>query len=64
MLYLRDEQWLAVSPDGHFKGSEGISDKLIYIVQTDDGVQHTLTPAEFAEQYGWKNDPEKVKLIE
>jgi hypothetical protein len=55
---------LAVSPDGHFKGSEGISDKLIYIVQTDDGVQHTLTPAEFANQYGWKNDPKKVQLAE
>ena len=53
-----------VSPDGHFKGSEGISDKLIYIVQSEDGVQHTLTPAEFAEKYDWKNDPEKVRLAD
>ncbi len=28
-----------------------------------DGVQHTLTLAEFAKKYGWKNDPERVRLI-
>jgi len=55
---------MAVGPDGHFKVLEGISDKLIYIVQIDDGVQHTLTPAEFAEQNDWKNDPTKVQLAD
>ena len=25
--------------------------------------QVTLTPEEFAQKYGWKNDPERVRLI-
>jgi hypothetical protein len=28
----------------------------------DDGGQVTLTPEEFAQKYGWKNDPERVRL--
>jgi hypothetical protein len=34
---------------------------LAYVVQTDQG-QETLSPQEFAKKYGWKNDPERVRL--
>jgi len=61
LLSLRDSQYAAISPDGHFSGSPGVEKELVYVVQTDEG-QFTLTPAEFAEKYGWKNDPEKVRL--
>jgi hypothetical protein len=29
---------------------------------TDDGRQLTFAPKEFEEQYGWQNDPSKVRL--
>jgi hypothetical protein len=29
-----------------------------------DGGQETLTPAEFEKKYGWKNDPERARLLE
>jgi serine/threonine protein kinase/WD40 repeat protein len=54
------DRWLAISPDGHFRCSPGVEDELVYIIQTDDGRQETLHPAEFAERFGWKNDPSKV----
>ncbi len=34
---------------------------LVYVVQTADG-QDLLSPKEFADKYGWRNDPSKVKL--
>lgn len=61
-----------VSPDGHllnqhrasgvaWVASPGVKDKFVYIVQTARG-QQTLTPQEFANRYGWRNDPGKVQL--
>jgi WD40 repeat protein len=52
-------QHLAVSPDGHYRGSPGIEQDVIYVVQTESG-QATLSPDEFAKRFGWKNDPGKV----
>jgi len=57
-----DRQHLLVSPDGHYRTTLDTEKDLVHIVQTDSGEQLTLTPAEFAEKYGWKNDPEKVRL--
>ena len=31
-------------------------------VQLADGRQVALTPEEFATRFGWKNDPERVRL--
>jgi len=50
-----------MSADGHYSGKEGVLQDLVYVVQTDSG-QATLTPEEFAAQYGWKNDPSQVHL--
>jgi Tol biopolymer transport system component len=61
LLMLPNEQWLAVDGAGHYRGNVGIEQELVYIVQTGTG-QETLTPAEFATKYAWKNDPEKVRL--
>jgi hypothetical protein len=38
-----------------------VQKEFVYVVQTDTG-QETLTPEEFSNRYGWKNDPEKVRL--
>jgi hypothetical protein len=35
---------------------------VVYVALTDDGRQVTLRPAKFAAKYGWKNDPEKIRL--
>jgi hypothetical protein len=34
----------------------------MYVVQTDAD-QQTLTPDEFAQRYGWQDDPERVTLL-
>jgi WD40 repeat protein len=60
---LLNEGWLAVSPDGHFRGSPGVERELVYVVQTDNG-QRTLTHDEFGRRYGWKNDPGRVRLLD
>ena len=39
-----------------------MSEDVVYVALTDDGRQVTLRPAEFAAAYGWKNDPEKIRL--
>jgi len=60
LLTLRDRQYAAISPEGHFSGSPDVALEFVCIVQTDEG-QQTLTPAEFSQRYGWKNDPAKVQ---
>jgi WD40 repeat protein len=62
LVALPQGQWLAVSDEGHYRGSPGIEKEIVYVVQPEAGPQKVLTPAEFAKKYGWKNDPEKVKL--
>ena len=61
LLPLADGQTVALSPDGHFRGSPGAAAQLVYVVETHEG-QETLRPDEFAAKYGWKNDPERVRL--
>jgi WD40 repeat protein len=59
---LRDDAWLAISPEGHYRGSPGIEAEIVYVVRTERG-QEALTPAEFGKRYGWKNDPGRVRLL-
>jgi WD40 repeat protein len=63
LVALSRKRTLALSPDGHFRGSPGAEkEEVVYVVETDSG-QETLSPAEFAARYGWKNDPERVRLL-
>jgi WD40 repeat protein len=52
---------MAISPEGHYRGSPGVEHDIVYVVQTKDG-QQTLTPKQFEENYGWKNDPSRVRI--
>jgi len=61
LVPLRDGKWLALRPDGHYRGSPGAEKELVYVVQTETG-QELLAPAEFEKKYGWKNDPQHVRL--
>ena len=61
----KDKRAIVIAPSGHYKISptSGESD-LRYIAKTDSGEQLTLTPTEFTEKYGWKNDPSQVNLLD
>ena len=48
---------------GHDRGSPGVEDHILYVTQLDDGSNVTLTPAEFATRFGWKNEPERATLL-
>ena len=59
-----------VSPDGHIwspdypggpKWARPLQSEMLYVVDMATGRQ-TLTPAEFGERYGWRNDPDQVQL--
>ncbi|HET6878633.1 MAG TPA: WD40 repeat domain-containing protein [Pirellulales bacterium] len=49
-------QSAVISPDGHYLATPGAEKQLVYVIQTADG-QELLSPKEFADKYGWKNDP-------
>jgi WD40 repeat protein len=61
LLLAEPAQIVAISMDGHYRADGPAADGLVYVVQTARG-QDTLTPAEFASQYKWKNDPAKVRF--
>lgn len=60
--FLSDSHWIVCSPQGHYHGSEGIESLIAYVAMREDGSQKTYTPAEFAEQFGWRNNLESVSL--
>jgi WD40 repeat protein len=62
LIPLDDDRHCILSPEGHFTGTPQIERQLVIVVLTDDGRQETLSPAEFEQKYGWRNEPEKVKL--
>ena len=61
IVLLGDNKHLTLSPAGHYRGTERVKRLLVYVVQKDRG-QETLVPEKFAEEYGWKNNPENVWL--
>jgi len=52
---------MIIHPSGHWRGSPGMEDKIVYVVETIDG-QETLTPVEMEQKYGWVNDPSQVVI--
>ncbi len=59
LLPLGDGQALILSPDGHFGGAPRVERSLVYVIKTAKGLE-TLTPADFAKRFGWKNDPKRA----
>lgn len=47
---------VAISSDGHFAADKDAAEQMAYVVEFDDHYE-TLTHAEFATRFGWKNDP-------
>ncbi len=54
--------WLVCSPDGHYRGSEGVEEVLCYVAMHDDGSLQTYTPAQFSQKFGWQNDQRRAFL--
>jgi hypothetical protein len=54
---------LAVSADGHYRGNARVERQIRMVVQKRDGTSETLTPAEFEQKYGFKNDPAQLRLL-
>jgi len=63
-LAFSPDRHLTISPEGHYRGSPDIEKEIVYVALTEDGRQETLTPAEFAAKFGWKNDPDKASLAD
>jgi hypothetical protein len=57
---VRSGEGIFVSPEGHYKATDGIADEIVYVVEKDDGTQETLTPQEMADKYHWTNDPSRA----
>ena len=62
--WLTGERWLCLGPTGHYRGSPGVEDPIVYVAMLPDGSQQTFTPAEFAAKFGWQNDQEKATLLQ
>jgi WD40 repeat protein len=61
LVTLGNGRYVTVGPEGHYQGSRGVENEILYIVETEKG-QKVLTPQEFQDQYGWKNDPARARL--
>ena len=60
---LGDKHWICIGPNGHYVGSDGVAEHIVYVAITDAGHQETYTPAEFERTYGWHNDPAKARFL-
>ena len=63
LVPLANDQALTLSAEGHYRGPAETEESLVYVVQTDQG-QETLNPEEFSKKYGWKNDPQRIRIID
>lgn len=61
--FVGDGHWVCIGPDGHWRGSKSVEKHLVYVALTDDGKQPTFSPTEFEKTFGWKNDPDKARLL-
>jgi WD40 repeat protein len=61
LLLAGPDQIVAVSMEGHYRADGAAEADLVYVAQTTRG-QDTLTPAEFATQFKWKNDPAQTRF--
>jgi WD40 repeat protein len=53
---------LVLSADGHYSGPPALEEELVYVIETERG-QETLSPNEFRQRFGWKNDPGRAQLF-
>jgi hypothetical protein len=54
-------QGFALRPEGDFAVSRGAESSLVLVVQTEQG-QGVYSPAAFCDKFGWKNEPDRLRL--
>lgn len=59
---LDEGHWLVATPDGNWLGSEGVESELVYLVESDAGVQR-LTPTEMQKRFGWEPNAASVHRL-
>jgi WD40 repeat protein len=52
---------IAVNAEGHYRGTPGAQNHIVYVTQTKDGTM-LVPPAEFAKCFDWTNQPDRVRL--
>ena len=57
-----EELPFSLSPTGHWHGPEELAETLCYVAETEDGRRLLLTPDQFEEEFGWRNNPAQVRL--
>ena len=62
LLFLPEQHAMVIAPEGNYRAMPSAARFLVWVVQTDTGEQLTLTLEEFSKKYGWKNDPDHVRL--
>ncbi len=60
---LPDNQYVCISPDGHYRGSKQIDEHIVYVALHEDGSRVMYTPQEFREKFGWQNEPNKARFL-
>ena len=60
---LPNGEYIAIGPDGNYKGSPKCSTQVVVVALHTNGSLKTYSLEEFAEAFGWKNDPTKVRLL-
>jgi WD40 repeat protein len=55
---------LAITPEGHYNGNDKVDRGIVAVVQKDDGTQELLEPADFEQKCGFKNEPDRVHLLQ
>ena len=60
---LPNGEYIAIGPDGNYKGSPKCSEQVVVVALHTNGSLKTYSLEEFAETFGWQNDPTKVRLL-
>src|SRR5260370_29703578 len=55
------EQLSVISAEGHYRVASEKETELVFVVLTKTGMD-TLSPAAFAKEYAWKNNPASARL--
>jgi WD40 repeat protein len=63
LLLFGPDQWVALSPEGHYRASPGAEKNLFFVAYPEKGDPEETNVEQFAKKHGWKNDPNKVRLL-
>ncbi len=66
LIMLPQGHWLAISPEGHYKGSPHVEETKLFTFaafKQGESRRHDYSPVKFEKEFGWTNNPSKVNLL-